>query len=115
MDVAAHRLQIFDPRARQGEEVVLDPLEMLADDVQPRIGQKMMDVGDPPGDRVLDGQHGELGLAVAHRRHSIVETAAGQRHHVGKDMAAGEIGIGAGGALECYRVGGIRHRAIPGR
>ena len=45
------------------EEVGMHPDEMLADDVQPRVGQQVVDVGDPPVGRVLDRQHRPVRLA----------------------------------------------------
>ena len=45
----------------------MHPHEMLADDVQPRLGQQVVDVGDPPVGRVLHRQHRQIGPALAHR------------------------------------------------
>ena len=64
----------------------MDRQEVLADDVQPRGRQQMVDVGDAAGDRVLDRDHGELGLALVHRREGILEGRAGQRLPIGIDL-----------------------------
>ena len=42
---------------------MMDRQEPLADDVQAGLRQQMMDVGDAAGDRVLDRDHAEVGLA----------------------------------------------------
>ena len=67
---------------------------------RPEVGQQMVDVGDAAGDRVLDRDHGEVGLAVLDRGEAVLEGRAGHRLVVGIDLAAGEVGIGAGLALE---------------
>ena len=73
---------------------------MLADDMQPGGREKMVDVGDAAGDRVLDRDHGERRLAVADRRESILEGRAGQRLPVRMGLLAGDVGVRAGLALE---------------
>ena len=50
---------VLDPRAGHGEQVDVHPHEGLGDDVQPRVGQQPVDVGDPPVGGVLNRQHGE--------------------------------------------------------
>ena len=75
-------------------------LKMLADDVEARIRQQVMDVGDAAGDRILDRQHGQRGAAVAHRRDRVLERRRRQRLPSREHLAAGEIGIGAGLALK---------------
>ena len=48
------------------QQVMVHPLIMLADDVQARVGQQVMDVGDAAGDRVLDRDHRQAGETVVH-------------------------------------------------
>ena len=67
--------------------------------------QKVMDVGDAAGDRVLDRDHGEVGLAGLDRVEGVLEGRAGQRLHFGIHVAAGGVGVGAGLALEGNPVG----------
>jgi hypothetical protein len=100
VDMAAHDLDRSERRARQRQQMMVHRLEMLADDEEARIRHQMMDVGDPSGDRVLDRDHAERRLALAHRGERVLELRAGQRFHLRKRMPAGEVGIGAGRALE---------------
>ena len=76
-----------------------DALEMLGDDEEAGVGQKMMDVGDAASDRILDGDHGEPRLAAFDRGKRVLEGGAGKRLHLRIGVAAGEMGIGAGLAL----------------
>src|SRR6476646_10957633 len=76
-----------------------DALEMFANNEQPRIGQQMMDVGDPAGDRVLDRDHGEPCLAALHRGKCVLEGGASKRLHLRKSVAAGKVRVGAWLAL----------------
>ena len=61
----------------------------------------MMDVGDTPGDRILDRDHAEIGLAGGDRRQRVLEGRARQRLGVGIGLDDGDMGIGARLALEC--------------
>ena len=60
----------------------------------------MMDVGDAAGDRVLDRDHAELGLAGSERAEAILEGGAGDRLVIRIGLAAGEMRIRARLALE---------------
>src|SRR3954463_4422522 len=73
---------------------------MFADDVQPRRGQQMVNVGDPASDRVLDRNHGKLGLAVGNGRERVLESRAGQGLVVGPRFRAGDVRVGAPFTLE---------------
>ena len=112
VDMAADRADLGKARARQRQQMMVHPLEMLADDVQPRIRHQMMDVGDPAGDRILDRDHRQARPALAHRGEGVLELVARQGRHLGKDPPAGEVGIGPGGALKRdrpRRIGGFGH------
>ena len=61
----------------------------------------MMDVGDAAGDRILDRDHAEIGLARGDRRQRVLEGRARQRLGVGIGLDDGDMGIGARLALEC--------------
>ena len=91
-------------RAGQGQQMMVHPLEMLADDVEPRIRHQVMDVGDAAGDRVLDRHHGQRRPIFAHRGEGVLELGARQGRHVGKDPPAREVGIGPEGALKRDRL-----------
>ena len=86
---------------RQRHQLMAHAQEMLADDVQSRVRQQVMDVRHPPGHRVLDRDHGVAGVATLHRRQRILERGAGDR------LADPETPRGTPGASW--------HRARPGR
>ena len=50
------------------QQMMIDPLEMLAIDEKAGSREKMVDVGHPPGDRILDRYHGQRGARLW-RRH----------------------------------------------
>ena len=83
----------------------------LADDVQVRRRQQVVDVGDAAGDRVLDRDHAEFGRAVLQRREGVLEGRAGQGLEVGKIVGAGDMRIGAGFALIGDDL--LRHGSLP--
>ena len=87
---AAHRHQLMPDRQ-----------EPFADDEQAGSRQQMMDVGDAAGDRILDRDHAEIGLARGDRGQRVLEGRAGQRLGVGIGLDDGDMGIGARLALEC--------------
>ena len=101
---------------RGAEQAVLDALEMLADDEQAASGQQRVDVGHAAGEAVLAGQHGELGARPrAPPRSRASKVSQGSVRHAGKGGAAGEVGIGAGQALEGDRAGHAVARPGPAR
>ncbi len=59
----------------------------------------MMDVGDAPGDRILDRDHAELRLALGDGAERVLEGVEGQRRPARIEILAGDMGIGAGFAL----------------
>ena len=87
--------------ARHAEQAELDAQEVLGDDVQPGRRQEVVDVGDAAGDRVVDRDHRELGVAVGDRREDVLERGA--RH-----------GLPRRGSARSPRCGSSR-RALPGR
>ncbi len=105
--MALHPFEAFERRTLGRQQAVADALEMLGDDVKPGIWQEMVDVGDAPRHRVLDGQHGERRPALAHRRDHVLEAGAGQRRQLREDLAAGEVGISPRCALEGDEAGPI--------
>ena len=60
----------------------------------------MMNIGDPPGDGILDGDHAQRSFAIAHGGEGVLERAARQGGHFGSAGTAGKIGISAGFSLE---------------
>ena len=61
----------------------------------------MMDVGDAAGDRILDRDHAEIGLARGDRGQRVLEGRAGQRLGVRIGLDDGDMGVRARLALEC--------------
>ena len=99
-------LMRFQRGAGQRHQAVLDALEMLGDDLEPGVRQQAVQVGDAAGDRILDRDHRQLGLAGLDRGHGRLEGRARQGRHVGKGRTAGHVGVGAGFALEGDGVAG---------
>ena len=94
------RPDALEPRAGHGQQMVVHPQEMLADDVQAAMRHQMMDVRDPPRDRVVDRDHRPLGPALAHRSERFLEGFRRQGLEMRADLTAGEMRVGAGLALE---------------
>ena len=80
---------------------MMDRQEPFADDEQAGRRQQMMDVGDAAGDRILDRDHAEIGLARGDRGQRVLEGRARQRLGVRIGLDDGDMGIGARLALEC--------------
>ncbi len=99
-DVAVHRFQLRELDAWKREELVPHPLEMLGDDVKPRMRQQVMNVGDATRDRILDGDHGELGAARFDRGERVLEGGTGERLHARIGVERRKMRVGAGLALE---------------
>ena len=72
-------------------QLVVHAQEVLADDVQVRLRQQVVDVGDAAGDRVLDRDHGERGLAVVTAAKASSKVGARQRLAV-RDRPRGRRG-----------------------
>ena len=109
----ASRLCMLEGFAGHGEQADMDAHEGFVDDVQTGFGQQMVDVGDPAIGRVFDRQHGQIGLAAAHRLDHVFEGAAGQGVHVGAGIAAGLMAIGAELALKGDQIGFLAHLRAP--
>ena len=66
----------------------------------PGSRHQVVDVGDAAGDRILDRDHAEIGLAGDKRRKAILESRAGHRLVVRIGLTAGEMRIRARLALK---------------
>src|SRR5476649_999666 len=107
LDMALHRLDGLEQGAGQRHQAMLDPLEMLGDDLELGVRQEAVQVRDAAGDRILDRNHGQFRVARLDRRHRRFEGRARQRGHVRKGCPAGHIGVGAGFPLERDRIAGL--------
>ena len=107
MNMAAHSFYIVQTSADDAQQLVAYSLKMFADEMQACIRQHLVNIRDPSGDRVFDRDHGATGPAVFNRRKGIGKGPAWQGLHVRKNLAAGQVRVGPGGALECHDVGGV--------
>ena len=80
-------LMSVERRALGRQQLVAHRQEMLGDDVQAGIRHQVVDVGDAAGDRILDRDHAEIGLADADRREGVLEGRAGHGLVVRIDLA----------------------------
>ena len=104
LDVAMYFLQCFQRGAFRRHQLMIDPQEMLANDVQGGMGQQLVNVRHPAGHRVFDRDHAKPRRAVFHRLQQILEGGAGQRLHLRVDLPAGEVRIRPRLTLESYAV-----------
>ncbi len=96
VNVAVHRPEGVQTRARQGQELMVHTQEMLADDVEIGVRHQMMNVRDAAGHRVFDRDHRQMRGAGGHHGEGIFKYPAGHGLMVGESFAAGDVGIGAG-------------------
>src|SRR5229473_240385 len=73
----------------------------------------MVNVGDAPGDRVLDRDHREFRLAPRDGGEAVLEGGAGPRFVIGIGLATGDVRVRAGLALEDDRAFLFGHRGFP--
>ena len=99
MDVAVHRFEARRRGAGHQQELVMDAQEVFADDIEIGGGQQMMDVGDASGDRIVDGNHREIDLALLHGGKGVLECPRSDGLVARIGFAAGNMRIGAGLAL----------------
>ena len=75
-------VNVFEVRefgAFNGQQLMFNPLKMLANDVQAGFGQQMVDIGHPAGHRIVDRHHGEVRAPLADGGEHVLERGAGQR------------------------------------
>ena len=115
MDVAVYMGDVRNLGAGQAQQVVVHPLEVFADDVQAGIRQQVMNVGNPPGHGIFNGDHGQRRLTVADGGEGVLKGPAGQGLHLRAHAAAGQVGIGSGHALEGDGFAGVGHGGLGSR
>ena len=98
--MAVDSLKRLERGALGRQEAMIHPLEVFADDMQIRIRQQVVNIGDPARDRIFDRYHRQFGRAVVHSLKHVFKTRARQRLHLGIRSSAGHVRIGAGEALE---------------
>jgi hypothetical protein len=114
VDVAFDRLDVADFGPAGRHQLMMHRQEPLADDEEAGLRQEMMNVGDAAGDRILDRDHAEVGLARGDRGQRVLESRAGQRFSVGIGLGDGDVGVRARLALECdfHDLGRLGHGAL---
>ncbi len=96
MDVAVDLGSVLDGAAGNAQQVEMDGQEEFADNLQVGLGQQDVDVSHPAGNRILDGDHGQLGLAAGHQVKGVLEARARNTFQLGEHLLACDIGVGAG-------------------
>ena len=100
VDVAVDLGGTFDGAARDTQEVEVYGQEELAHDLQVRLGKQNMDVRHAAGNRILDRDHGQLGLPAGNQLESVLEAGAGSdAFQLGEHLLTRDIGVGAGFTL----------------
>ena len=72
-DMGVDGFQICQTGAGHAKQLMLDPLEVLADDMQARMGHQVVHVTHPARDRVFDRHHGERRLAKLNGGEHVLE------------------------------------------
>ena len=85
--MAFHRLDVVEGRSLGRHQLMAHRHEMLGNDVQAGVRHQVVNVGDAAGDRILDRDHAEAGLAGADRREGVFEGRAGDRLIIRIDFA----------------------------
>ena len=89
--VAVHLDKRVQSGARRCQQMMIDALEMLAIDEQAGIGKKVVNVGDPAGDRVFDRHHGQRGAPLLDGEDHVLERGAGKHLHLRLHRLAGHV------------------------
>ena len=89
--------------ARDRHQLEVDRQEVLADDVQARLRQQVVDVRHPAGDRVVDRDHRQSGPAGGDRLERVLERRTGQLVAAGEHLGARRRRVGTWLTLVCDR------------
>ena len=103
-------------RAGEGEQTVADAVEVLGDDVKTRVAEQVVNEGDPPPERVVDGDHGAGRAARLDDLERLLEGGARKGLEVGPHLPAGGVRVRPGLPLvgDARALSGTRHRFISG-
>src|ERR1700719_4645964 len=99
VNMAVDRSHLIESRALDAEQLKMYRQKIFRDDVETGARQKVMDVGDPPRDRILDRNHAERRGAVGDGGERILERRAGGGFPCGIGVDASDMGIGTRLAL----------------
>ena len=104
-------LDVRQYRALRRQQLMPHRHEMLGDDMQPRVGHEVMNIGDAASDRVFDRDHAEAGFAAADRGKGIFKGRARHRLIIRIDFARREVRIRSALSLENDLLGGGHDRS----
>ena len=93
-----------------------DAVEVLGDDVETRVAEQVVNEGDPPPERVVDGDHGAGRAARLDDLERLLEGGARKGLEVGPHLPAGGVRIRPGLPLvgDAGALADTRHRFISG-
>src|SRR5712671_4089090 len=85
---------------RDGHQLMTNPMKMLAQNIDRRVGQEMVDVGNAAMKGILDRDKSKIHRAFAHGGEGVLERRRSNRLAMGQRLKRGEMRKGAGLALE---------------
>ena len=68
--------------------------------MQARFRHQVVDVGNPPRDRIFNRDHRQFGFRVVDGGKGVLKSRARHRLAIGISLVASDMGVGAGFALE---------------
>jgi hypothetical protein len=107
-----HLNQIVNCGTTRRKQLVVDRLEMFANDIKTGFGKEMMDIGNPSGDRIFNRHHRQMRVAILNSQQHVLKRPAGHWCHLRLDRQTCHVGIGAKAALKRYLVGRIIHDSV---
>lgn len=88
---AADRLDFLGLHTGKHHELKVDRQEIFPYDMKLRAREKVVDIGHPTSNRVLDRDHRQIGSAGFDSGEAVFKGRTGKRLHVGKHIAAGGV------------------------
>ena len=113
LTVAVDLAHVGELGAGFDEQVVVDLESQRAHDVEVELGEQVVDGVDRASGGVLDGQHAKLAKAVAYGAHDALEGLEERDIGHGKELARGDLAVGALNAL-AGDAGGLGERRVGG-
>ena len=93
--VAMYLNQTVNRGTTRRKQLVVDRLEMFANDVKTGFGKEMMDIGNPSGDRIFNRHHRQMRVAILNSQQHVLKRPAGHWCHLWLDRQTCHVGIGA--------------------